>query len=342
MIKGENSLNEKLRCPVKKVPAAIAAALLIGGGVIAGFAASHIVMSGHGGYLSKTQAGAIVEKLTHHQAKVTRVFHGPSGLTGVVVSGQQGPVIVWVTNSKSAVIVGGVVDAKTNQNLTMQATAKYLLHTGVIDNPADQPHTQPTADSVLSSSAASAPEQPESGESALQQFIRGSQDGSFSEISQPGLSGPHVLYAFVDPNCIFCHRFFDYVQTHLSEFKQEGVRVVYVPVAILKQSSIAKAAAIVDKGWSALLEDEQKFDVNDEEGGIQGLAGTALAQYASPVKVNTTWLGNLSSANHASAGTPFLVWQAGDGRAYYLDGFPAGKGVQALFASMQPGWKAGK
>jgi len=218
------------------------------------------------------------------------------------------------------------------------------LHTGVIDNPSDQPHVQPTDDSVTSASApaASAPEQPESGESALQQFIRGSQNGSFSEVSQPGLSGPHVLYAFVDPNCIFCHKFFDYVQTHLSEFKQAGVRVVYVPVAILKQSSIAKAAAIVDNGWPALLEDEQKFDVNDEEGGVQELTGASLAQYVSGVKVNTTWLGNLSSANHANEGTPFLVWQAGDGRTYYLDGFPTGKGVQALFASMQPGWSAKK
>jgi thiol:disulfide interchange protein DsbG len=255
------------------------------------------------------------------------------------------PTAIAVTLSiGSVVIVGGVVDAKTNQNLTMQATTRYLLHTGVIDNPADQPHAQPTADSVpsASASAASEPEQPESGESALRQFIRGSQNGSFSEVSQPGLSGPHVLYAFVDPNCIFCHIFFDYVQTHQAEFRQAGIRVVYVPVAFLKQSSIAKASAIIAKGWPALLEDEQKFNVNDEEGGIQGLAGASLAQYASRIKVNTTWMTNLASANHASAGTPFLVWQAGNGRAYYLDGFPTGKGRQVLFASMQPGWSPGK
>jgi thiol:disulfide interchange protein DsbG len=332
-------LNEKTQCPVKKFPAAMAAVLLVGGGLIAGFAASTIAMSGHGGVLSKTQADAIVEKLTHHQAKVKRVFPGPSGLTGAVVSGRQGPVIVWITNSRSAVIVGGVVNAKTNQNLTMQATAKYLLHTGLADDSADQPHPQTTADSVPSASAS---EQPKSGESALRQFIRGSRDGSFSEVSQPDLSGPHVLYAFVDPNCIFCHRFFDYVQAHLSEFRQAGVRVVYVPVAILKQSSIAKAAAIVDHGWPELLEDERKFDVDDEEGGIQGLTGAALAQYASRVKVNTNWLANLANANHASAGTPFLVWQAGDGRAYYLDGFPAAKGMQEILASMRHGWSAKK
>jgi len=331
-------LDEKNRCSVKRIPAAIAAVLLVGGGLVVGFAGS-MVMSGHRGYLSQTQAGAIVEKLTHHEAEVERVFPGPSGLTGAVVSGKQGPVIVWITNSKSAVIVGGVVDAKTNQNLTVQATAKYLLHTGLVDSPADRPHAQNTSDAVPSASAS---ERSDSGESALRQFIRGSQNGSFSEVSQPGLSGPHVLYAFVDPNCIFCHKFFDYVQTHLSEFRQAGVRVVYVPVAILKQSSIAKAAAIVDKGWPELLEDEQKFNVNDEEGGIQGLTGAALTQYASPVKVNTNWLGNLANANHASAGTPFLVWQAGNGRAYYLDGFPAAKGMRALFASMQPGWKVGK
>lgn len=314
------------------------------GGVVAGYSVAMIVQTvshveNNSGMVPMKRANVIVKKLTHEKAHVVRVFPGPDGLTGMVVSGAQGPIISWMTNTRSAVIVGGVVDAKSNQNLTMRATVQYIAAHGVMapsagHSPEKTVAPDPVPVDVVHASHANAL----SGEAALQAFLKGSRNGDFVQVSQQGLSGPHTLYAFVDPNCIFCHKLFDYVQLHQVEFQKAGVRVVYVPVAILKQSSIAKAAEIAKKGWPALLRDEQKFNGNDEEGGLNGLSGAELAHYAAPIHVNTRWLQQLSTANHASEGTPFLVWQAGNGRAYYMDGFPTESGVQKLLTSMQDGW----
>lgn len=360
-IKRKNILKEKSSCPVKKIPAVIALAMLAGGSAIAGFAAATLAHTSSGGNpVSPAQAGVIVEKLTHHQAHVLRVFPGPAGLTGVIISGRQGPVVSWITNTRSAVIIGGVVDAKTNKNLTYQATVRYLMrNTATLHGkgalapvPADKnaststdkptaetqsatpPKLVPVSDTSSSSGAGA--------ESLLQKFIQEAQSGIFAQVSQPGLSGPHTIYAFVDPNCIFCHKLFEYVQAHQAVFQRAGVRIVYVPVAILKQSSIAKAAEVAKDGWPALSRDERRFNVDSEEGGINGLSGTALSHYARLVRGNTDWLKNLSAANQANEGTPFLVWEAGNGHAYYLDGFPTGQGVRTLLDSMRPGWSPGK
>ncbi|MBU2792579.1 hypothetical protein HAQ01_03955 [Acidithiobacillus thiooxidans] len=329
---------------VKKIPTALALALMVSGGAVAGFAAASIMHVGSdaSGSVSKAQANVIVGKLTHHQARVTQVFKGPAGLTGVIISGQQGPVVSWITNTKSAVIVGGVVDTKTNKNLTMQASIQYLSKPQTTFQNKPSAQTAPLPVSPKPVLASDTTMQGSDGESLLRKFIQASQSGTMVQVSQPGLTGPHTLYAFVDPNCIFCHKLFDEVQAHQAEFQQAGVRVVYVPVAILKQSSIAKAAEVAKEGWPALLRDEQRFDVNSEEGGIAGLSGSALSSYAQSVQGNTDWLKNLSAANHTGEGTPFLVWQAGNGRAYFLGGFPSEQGLHALFASMQPGWSPKK
>jgi thiol:disulfide interchange protein DsbG len=315
-------------------------AILVGGSLMAGFAAARLTQTSPAGNdLSPAQANVIVEKLTHHQAHVSRVFHGPAGLTGVIISGKQGPVVSWITNTRSAVIVGGVVDAKTNKNLTYQATLRYLTHSAAAKKTAEtQPAAQPKAVTVSDTSSSSGADP----EAMLRNFVEDAQGGMMAQVPQQGLSGSRTIYVFFDPNCIFCHKLFEYVQAHKAEFQHAGVRIIYLPVAILKQSSIAKAAEVVKEGWPALLRDESRFNVNSEEGGIAGLSGAELSNYAAMVRSNTDWLKNLSAANHTNEGTPFLVWKAGDGRVYYLDGFPTGQGVKALLASMQPGWSPKK
>ncbi|WP_035211311.1 thioredoxin fold domain-containing protein [Acidithiobacillus thiooxidans] len=81
-----------------------------------------------------------------------------------------------------------------------------------------------------------------------------------------GHAGP-MLVAFMDPNCIFCHKFYESV---LPELKAGKLRVKVVPVAFLKPSSLPKAVAILSakdpaKAWAF---DEAHFNVHTEEGGI--------------------------------------------------------------------------
>lgn len=347
---GLNNVDEKLAGPRGGKSPSTLRSLIVAmvGAAIFGASTATLLESGPGGgpgMVSMGRANAIVEKLTHRQAHVERVFPGPNGLTGMVIDGSQGPVISWMTNTRSAVIIGGVVDAETNQNMTLQATEHYA-QTGN-----RQPMAAKSGDAAANAGdaggaaqAANAPDQHAalSGESALQSFLTSSRNGDLAEVSQPGLSGPHSLYVFVDPNCIFCHKMFEYVQSHQVQLQKAGVRVVYVPVAILKQSSIAKAAEIVKNGWTALSQDEQGFNDGSEEGGLIGLSGADFVRYSAPVHANSRWLRNLSAANHASEGTPFLVWRAGNGQAYYLDGFPTAQGFEKVLSSMQDGWKPAK
>jgi hypothetical protein len=349
-----------LEVSVKKIPASISLALLFSGGVVIGGALGALTRPASNPPIKPAVANTIITHLTHHEAHVLRVFPGPKGLTGVEISGKEGPVIAWITDSGSAVIVGGVVDAKTNRNLTMQAISDYVLHPKkTVDAAAaaapaatSQRPSGTLSDTALTgirlqsgstggpvSSAKPAHVSSGGGEPLLRQFIKNAEGGDFAQVGQPGLSGPHVLYAFVDPNCIFCHKLFDYVQAHQAQLNKAGVSVVYLPVAILKQSSIVKAAEIVKGGWSALLENERHFNVNTEEGGLPTtLANGDLSRYVTTVHVNTLWMSRLTAANKAKNGTPFLVWRAGNGRAYYLSGFPSGKGVHAILDSMQNGW----
>lgn len=81
-----------------------------------------------------------------------------------------------------------------------------------------------------------------------------------------GHGGPMVV-AFLDPNCIFCHQFYEHV---LPELKAGKLRIKVIPVGFLKPSSLPKAVAILSakdpaKAWAF---DEAHFDVKTEKGGI--------------------------------------------------------------------------
>ncbi len=82
-----------------------------------------------------------------------------------------------------------------------------------------------------------------------------------------GHSGP-MLAVFMDPNCIFCHKFYEDMQPELAAGK---VRLKVLPVAFLKPSSLPKAVAILsakDPGiaWAV---NEAEFNSKAEEGGIK-------------------------------------------------------------------------
>src|SRR5699024_6240716 len=79
-------------------------------------------------------------------------------------------------------------------------------------------------------------------------------------------SAPHTLYAFSDPNCPYCHLFWQRVRPWVESGQ---VQIRYVLVGVIARSSPHKAAAILtaDSPVSALLENEHKF----KAGGITPL-----------------------------------------------------------------------
>ena len=122
------------------------------------------------------------------------------------------------------------------------------------------------------------------------------------------------LYVFADPNCFYCNHFWNDIRP----FVQAGqVRVHWVVVSFLKQSSAGRATAILaaqDK-LAAFTLDESKFDKTNEEGGIPPLepmpAGVrdSLEMHAGQMR------------DAGGQGTPFMLFR-NEGKWYSLEGLP--------------------
>ena len=336
-------LNNHVHGPCRKIVAGFVFGI-VGGAVTGTFLLAPMLM-GHRPVSVQT-ANVMVTKMTHGQAHVIRAFPGPAGLTGVVIQGSQGPLVAWVTDQKSAIIVGHVINDQ-NQDVTNVAGREYLepsAATRLLAPGAPTPHTE-TVDDTVRPPAAALPASASvgtssvtggvSGESALKAFVADPHQAAI--IDDPDTTGPHTLYAFVDPNCIFCHQFFDLVAAHKAEFNRAGVRVVFVPVAILKQSSVEKAAMVIAGGWRALLQNEMDFNVNTEEGGAARLGASASA--LSAAHQNTEIMSSLAAENKTQDATPLLVWRASNQHVYYLTGAPGSNGLPKLLRSFSSGWQ---
>lgn len=76
-----------------------------------------------------------------------------------------------------------------------------------------------------------------------------------------------LLYAFVDPDCIFCYHFFKATRAPVKAGK---LRVKWVMLGFLKSSSAGRAVAILTAKdpLAALHENYTKFDAGHEEGAV--------------------------------------------------------------------------
>ncbi len=333
-------LNEPKSCKTWKAGFALSVLIAISGVAygLSSFESSHT--------LSVKAANKMVSTMTHGAAKVTKTFPGPDGLTGAVIEGAQGNLVAWITNQKSAIIIGNVVNNR-NQNITDLAAKEYMnqptsYQKGDTSSPLSAAHspvaptgkTLPVNDNTTSVSHNSGSKM--SGEKTLQAFV--ADPHQVVTIQDPNTTGAHTLYAFVDPNCIYCHQFFEMVQDNLKVLNKADVRVVFVPVAILKQSSAPKAAQEVAGGWSALLYDETHFNLNAEEGGLSGKSPSDSAMQAA--HLDTEVMNRIATANGFGMETPLIVWKASNQKVYYLNGAPGSvAGLEKILDSFRSDWK---
>lgn len=92
-----------------------------------------------------------------------------------------------------------------------------------------------------------------------------------------GKDGAPVAYVFADPNCIFCHKFYEMAEPLVKAGK---LQVKWVIVDFLKASSQGRAAAILQAKdpTSALVSNENGFIAATEEGGIVPTTATPAIQ----------------------------------------------------------------
>lgn len=87
---------------------------------------------------------------------------------------------------------------------------------------------------------------------------------------QQGPDDAPVIYAFADPNCIYCHRFYEQAKPLVEAGK---LQLQWVMVGFLRSTSMGRAAAILsaEDPVMALAENEKGFKEKSETGGIKPL-----------------------------------------------------------------------
>ncbi len=127
----------------------------------------------------------------------------------------------------------------------------------------------------------------------------------------------HVLYAFEDPNCIFCHK----LSLALDPYIKSGkVRVNIVLVSFVHANSMGKSTAILSarNPGAAWAENEAvtKYDTHTEEGN-SAVQNPPDPRLAAVVRQNMLLMGKAGFS-----GTPGILYRASNGKWDAVNGFP--------------------
>ncbi|MFC0698140.1 thiol:disulfide interchange protein DsbG [Paraburkholderia humisilvae] len=166
---------------------------------------------------------------------VVRSFQAVDGLTGWVVQGPKGPPdIVYTTADGKYLIAGHILDQSRQDLSSVYAQAMAPK----IDVAALWPKIEQTAYVVEGARRPKA-----------------------------------IVYAFMDPNCIYCHLLWKAVQP----YEKKGLQVRWIPVGLLKPDSGGKAAALLEaKDPAGVMRTLQtKYQEASESGGIAPIKGSA-------------------------------------------------------------------
>lgn len=230
------------------------------------------------------QANDLVTKASRGTAHVERVFPGPGGMTGIVINIKGRRTVGWMTGDGKYFLMGNMY-GPGDENQTRLAMERL----GLVKKP-----MAPAA------------------------FAKASEKATGFTV---GTQGP-VVTAFIDPNCIFCHRFYQNAKPFVDKGK---VRVRFIPVGFLKKSSLGKAAAILaaHDPAKALQENEDGFDDSHEEGAIKPIK-TIPANIRKQIEDNMRLLGK-----RGDLATPTLVYCNKQGEPKVVAGMPR-QGMKGL------------
>ncbi|MAB53036.1 MULTISPECIES: thiol:disulfide interchange protein DsbG [Marinobacter] len=138
-------------------------------------------------------------------------------------------------------------------------------------------------------------------------------------VSEGGKNAPEI-YVFADPNCIFCHKFWQQTRDWVAQGK---VRLHWVMVGFLKPSSLGFSAAIMnaEDRAGALQAFEENFGNNGSGEGISELTPVP-ANLKAALEQHSKWMAELGFS-----GTPGLLFKDTSGQWQGQTGVP---GQEAL------------
>lgn len=127
----------------------------------------------------------------------------------------------------------------------------------------------------------------------------------------------HVLYAFIDPNCPYCHDLWRDAQTHY----KHGLQVRYILVGIISDTSPTKAAAILesDNPLQALRQNEKQWGASPDGSPGGGIAPLRQLDFSMRLKLMMHFK---LAREFGILGTPGLVWKDRSGTIHVLQSAP--------------------
>lgn len=158
---------------------------------------------------------------------IEKRFMAPSGLTGWVLQDPSGQYNVYFTTADGQLMIAGALVNSAGDNLTQRFAELHI---------------------------------PKPDLTALWGKFEKSAWVASGELENP----KSVIYAVMDPNCIFCH----YLYLALQPYEEAGLQVRWIPVGFLHEDSPNKAAEILLNGEAALDTQQAKYGTEEMPKGI--------------------------------------------------------------------------
>ncbi|WP_111748527.1 thiol:disulfide interchange protein DsbG [Salinisphaera orenii] len=230
-----------------------------------------------------------IKALEKQGFKIAGQFDAPGGLTGYAANYKGRAIAIYLTPDHQNAIVGTMIDSQGRNR-----SAKPLQR--LVRSQKSQKNQNPWPRLKQSNWVA---------------------DGS--------ADAPRVIYMFTDPNCPYCHKFWQAARPWVKAGK---VQIRHVIVGILKPSSMPKAAAILSASdpSAALTKDERNYN----QGGIAPM-DTPPSDVARKVNANNALMKSLGLR-----ATPAIYYHDADGQVQVIQGVPQGKTKRAVMGGPKP------
>ena len=145
-------------------------------------------------------------------------------------------------------------------------------------------------------------------------------------IAEGAIRPSTIVYALVDPNCVYCHHFWEWVKPYF----KEGLQVRYLLVAVLAPSSLGKAARVLQSRNPARAYNQMEKAY--AQGGLAPLAHSQIDSKAYAEIRHATelfsWLG--------FTGTPAIIVRGAHGGLHLTSGVPPKADLPGLLGLAPP------
>lgn len=229
---------------------------------------------------ARTTKASVLTELEKQGLEILGEFDAPGGLRGFAAAAGQQPIAVYLTPDGKHAVVGTLIDAK-GHNVSASVLQRMVV----------EPMSRRTW-AQLEKTAWVA-------------------DGS--------ANAPRVVYTFMDPNCPYCHRFWQAARRWVQSGK---VQLRHILVGVIREDSANKAAAIM-----TAVSPSEAFTLHEQrhaQGGIQALAVTPNAVRAQ-LDSNERLMTELGIQ-----GTPGIVFRDEAGVLQTLSGMPAPEDMEKI------------